>query len=793
MRTFVLEVIGLCLFNAMAFGGVYGGGRGTVEDPWQIWGIGHFNELAQTPEDYNKQFILMTDLDLNGITYEQAVIAPDRDPETWGHQGAQFKGTFDGNGFTIHNLTINNPSGFYISLIGRLGGGGVVRNLRLKRVNIIGQSSVAGLTSEMEGYVSNCSVEGRIQGQYYAAALVAYNDGGTIEDCRALSVIVCNKVGSFLGGLLSNNNRGIVRRCYAGCSIVLNQPGSHLGGLTAANWKGTIEQCLSTLVIHSSSRGFTIAGGLCGENKGILRCSASMNTDLRVPGDCVGGLVGHNESTIESCYAEGKVFGKVDTGGLVGLNSGYILDSYSDVAVCGQGGVGGFSGTNLYGIARSYSLGRVAAMDEPPGGFVGRNEGRIEMSYWNIETSGISASEGGMPLTSAQFRNPEMFAGWGDGRWVIAQGNDRPRLVWEKTQGIPYYDAPAVFSGGTGTPEDPYIIDSIEQLSAIGNYPQDLSKCYSLAKDLDFGGAEFAGIGIGKGFDGTFDGNGHQLSNILLVDNEEYTAVFPYIQKNGVVRNLHLMSIKIEGLSGIGALSGKNEGVIERCTADNITINCLGTDPASYVGGLVGYNSGVIRDASCKVKIVVEGNTSERFGGLVGFTNGLIERCGVRGSMQILGADSRFFGGFAGFCDYDSIIQDCFCAVDIDSKGQACCQFGGFTGIQCFRTRIRNTLYVGKMSVGTDNKCFGGFVGVNGHPSAGSAVLNGCFWDTELSGINVGVGQNNTPTDTPIGSSTVALQLAQTYIDAGWSLGNDSERGAWRITAGQYPVLYDEP
>ncbi len=89
----------------------YGGGSGTPEDPYQIATAEDLVSLGETPEDYDKHFILTDDIDLDPNlpgckVFDEAVIAPDTsDTEEW-FQGTAFTGVFDGNRHIISNLTI---------------------------------------------------------------------------------------------------------------------------------------------------------------------------------------------------------------------------------------------------------------------------------------------------------------------------------------------------------------------------------------------------------------------------------------------------------------------------------------------------------------------------------------------------------------------------------------------------------------------------------------------------------------------------------------------------------------
>jgi len=75
--------------------------------------------------------------------------------------------------------------------------------------------------------------------------------------------------------------------------------------------------------------------------------------------------------------------------------------------------------------------------------------------------------------------------------------------------------AHAQYGGGTGDPNNPYLIHTAEQMNAIGANPDDWDKHFKLMADIDlsaYTGTEFNIIGRitirgARSFAGVFDGN----------------------------------------------------------------------------------------------------------------------------------------------------------------------------------------------------------------------------------------------------------------------------------------------
>ena len=84
--------------------------------------------------------------------------------------------------------------------------------------------------------------------------------------------------------------------------------------------------------------------------------------------------------------------------------------------------------------------------------------------------------------------------------------------------------AEAQYGGGTGEPNDPYLIYTAEQMNAIGANQDDWDKHFKLMADIDlstFAGTSFNIIGeryyeagwVENPFTGVFVGNGKKISN----------------------------------------------------------------------------------------------------------------------------------------------------------------------------------------------------------------------------------------------------------------------------------------
>ncbi|MHC4676992.1 MAG: hypothetical protein ACYTBZ_31300, partial [Planctomycetota bacterium] len=290
----------------------------------------------------------------------------------------------------------------------------------------------------------------------------------------------------------------------------------------------------------------------------------------------VGGLLGYHGGTVISSYVEGGSVseGRV-VGGLVGWNYGKIINSYA---------------------AESVSAGQLI------GGLVGSNpQGTVLNSFWDIEASGQSTSAGGTGKTTVEMHNTNTYmdAGWDfvgkpDGPsdiWAEPPGGGYPILWWQLS---PVPDLPT-FSGGTGEPNDPYLISTAAELNSISYNPRLMKAHFKLIDDIDLTGVNFYIIGSRDyPYSGVFDGNDHTISNFTYTSTgTSHIALFGYVR--GVIKDLGLLDPDVDAPTGeyVASLVGQlSSGTITNCYVQGGSV-----EGAMNIGGLVGNNDGTITNS----------------------------------------------------------------------------------------------------------------------------------------------------------------------------------------------------
>ena len=189
----------------------------------------------------DQDYVLTNDIDASGTAqWNKSAgfepIAKDTETEI-NYQGTPFTGTFDGNGYTISELYIEQPAENYVGLFGRIGSSGTLTSIGLENATVRGSSYVGGLLGFNDrGTVQSSYATGSIDGDnYWVGGLVGYNRYGTVQSSYTTGSVDGD---SDVGGLVGQNNRGTVKSSYATGSVA---DSSDVGGLVGENDDGTVE------------------------------------------------------------------------------------------------------------------------------------------------------------------------------------------------------------------------------------------------------------------------------------------------------------------------------------------------------------------------------------------------------------------------------------------------------------------------------------------------------------------------------------------------------------------------
>ena len=289
----------------------FAGGTGTAEDPYQIANGAQLAYLASSVnsgETYEqKNFVLTANIDLNGLPWTP-IANSFSDALLGGSDYRVFAGNFDGNGYTISNVSIGSETApLEADVLGLFGATeGKISNLNLDTVSIHGVAKIASI--------------GAVVG--FAGGLVGYS-GGSIENCHVTGLTMDMSAPSnvyaaayWVGGLVGAlDGTQLINECSVSGSITEKAGKGSIGGLIGELGKAakiTYSRSNVTVNVKADSRGGADVGGFIGKGNGktdaetvIRNCYATGNvTGGAYTGGFAGGLWGLN---IKNCYASGNV------------------------------------------------------------------------------------------------------------------------------------------------------------------------------------------------------------------------------------------------------------------------------------------------------------------------------------------------------------------------------------------------------------------------------------------------------------------------------------------------------
>ncbi|QRN84769.1 S-layer homology domain-containing protein [Clostridia bacterium] len=186
---------------------------------------------------------------------------------------------------------------------------------------------------------------------------------------------------------------------------------------------------------------------------------------------------------------------------------------------------------------------------------------------------------------------------------------------------LPIANSSYLFSGGDGSKDDPYSIDSPQDFAQFGANVNGgstyVGKYFELASDIDLGVYEkWVPIGINgfspdQRFQGTLDGKGHEISNFTVEYQSSYSGLFGILQ-GGTLCNLVLSNGRVNGKDMVGLAVGLNYG-----TVYNISVVDSDVTGHRRVGGVVGHNGVQVYNCSTDAYTIVSG--VELVGGIAGY------------------------------------------------------------------------------------------------------------------------------------------------------------------------------
>ena len=374
----------------------------------------------------------------------------------------------------------------------------------------------------------------------------------------------------------------------------------------------------------------------------------------------------------------------------------------------------------------------------------------------------ISSSQGGNVMTPgegiftytagtvvdlvAEADDGYQFASWTDGPFILPIDDARAAtttLVMDRDYSI------------TANFAVPALIQNWYDLNAARSNQVGI---YILMNDLDSATAgyeELAGptANGGKGwqpieaFAGTFDGVGHNISDLFINRPDEYgAALFRSVPQGGGVMNLGVVNATVTGDHSVAALAGYVGETVTNCYSvssvngadmvggligwnDGTVTNCYSVSSvngADRVGGLIGWNDGTVTNCYSVSSV----NGGEAVGGLVGWNYGTVSNCSATGSAS---SSNDYAGGLVGW-NYGTV-SGCHAAGTVTGSHAGGLVGDNFGGYVYGGGAVTNSYSTGSV---TGAGYAGGLVGYNYYGAVSSCYSTGMVTGGLLAGGLIG-------------------------------------------------------
>jgi hypothetical protein len=240
-----------------------------------------------------------------------------------------------------------------------------------------------------------------------------------------------------------------------------------------------------------------------------------------------------------------------------------------------------------------------------------------------------------------------------------------------------------MYSGGSGTIGDPYLISTPQDLYDIRS---NLSAYFKLTKNIDLDGTVYdpwTPIGTTSSpFQGHIDGDGKIVNGLYINTFGDWRGFIGYARYGFSISKLGFTNAELyapsTGQRGWGVIVGgafnftESPFFITECYAEGTIISQFPTNPRALyeVGGLIGNASGDSTGIRCKIENCwsdVEIEATQSLGGIVGFLLDEVDisKCHCDGNISGNNSACGIAGGLGGSLGSQPTITNC--AANMDS------------------------------------------------------------------------------------------------------------------------------
>lgn len=486
-------------------------------------------------------------------------------------------------------------------------------------------------------------------------------------------------------------------------------------------------------------------------------------------GAMLGGITAYtagSSTLVENCYVNANIN---YTGEATQVSAAMICGYPNALTIKGNAAGGGSivlpATVNTANVGRIYGLYNSSYKVQTKDNIANENI-TLNGSQIVVGTSAKDKATQGTTKTEDDFKQKETYTGIGwDFKNCWTMGNDeRPEL---KEPG-------ALTLEGSGLESDPFRIGSEEDLLYATdllnkNDGRVIGKYFMLTQDITLTDP-FPMI---NSFSGVFDGGGHSISGLQIIDTDTSTKtgyLIGFIRVNsGTIKDLAFESpivktsvvCNTDSFSGAAVVAGENAngGLIHGCRVSNAVVEAPYSAKVAGITPLNGRNNQ---------------NTAT------------ISNCYVSGDFSCGGTTVSFGSMLGGIASYSSTSSILNCIADVNLK----CNASPKTAIV---SQSPIVAYINAVTL-EGNVAYGGTMEAGGQfTTHGAGAIYGTIAATSgkntisgnLACEEIKINNENITASTKNGTLTTKeeLQMKQTYVNLGWLF--DLE---WEMTEDKYPI-----
>ena len=529
-----------------------------------------------------------------------------------------FKGIFNGGNYSISGMTINKPSASALGLFGTIDNGAIIQNVILTSGSVTGYDSVGGIVGEIKNSDPACQ----------------------IINCHVLLGVTIS--GSREAGGIAGYQYGTISGCSSGASANAELGSGGLIGSLNNSESTSLENCF----YYGPDKKYAIVGLNFQSEANVSHCFYAANA--------VRGVDNLEDSKDKSA----RVYSVTAGEGVTISRSGTAAVTYYDGKLKFYGDDGcSFDGTEYVTEGTTLTVSTTATFQgyetalNVEGTGASLNEGTLTVGTANVTVSAVKGTpidytitydlDGGTasnPLTytvksdDITLSNPikagYTFTGW-SGTGLEGEANMNVTIAKGSTGDRSYTAHWTSATGGTNSDWNDHAATSFTTINTSAKTLSIASEAemallsknasiyadYSVTLTADINLKNYFWTPI-AGFNGTFEGQGHTISGVMINSTAESQGLFGVFGKSAKVRNLVIANSYISGGNNTGAVVGATDGtsedasLIENChVLGDVIIAGTGYNH----GGIAGYGNVI----ACTSAAIISA-TDTPAGGIVG-------------------------------------------------------------------------------------------------------------------------------------------------------------------------------